>query len=40
MEANYLPLLKDKVGRMHHLVEECGEVVKLVGKSGRFGLSS
>ena len=38
MNPNYLP--RDPDGRLWRLVEECGEVSKVAGKIGRFGLLS
>lgn len=34
----YLP--KDRNGRLFRLIEECGEVLQMCGKAGRFGMSS
>lgn len=36
MHTKYLPT--DLEGKLHHVTEECGEVLKLIGKSGRFSL--
>ena len=38
MKESYLPT--DRNGRLFHLVEECGEVIKAVGKLGRWGAAS
>lgn len=34
----YLP--KDRNGRLFKLIEECGEVLQMCGKAGRFGMGS
>lgn len=38
MTPEYLP--QTPAGRMARLTEECGEVLQIVGKIGRFGLDS
>jgi hypothetical protein len=37
MKHVYIP--HDRNGRLHHLVEEMGEVMQALGKAGRFGMS-
>jgi hypothetical protein len=34
----YLP--RDRNGRLFHVVEECGEVMQMIGKAVRFGMQS
>lgn len=34
----YLP--KDRNGRLFRVIEECGEVLQVLGKAGRFGMGS
>ena len=38
MNKAYLPT--DTPGKMWHVSEECGEVLKNLGKAGRFGLDN
>ena len=37
MEIDYLP--KDRNDRLFRIVEQCGEVMRAIGKAGRFGLT-
>lgn len=37
-KTKYIP--KDRNERLFHLIEECGEVLQVLGKAGRFGMEN